>query len=96
MRETEEARREEKKKAEEAKVRKALKELPADQVVAACAHGWDGMQEAIDAALGDGAWTRAVSAVPDEWEEEEAMAAIAELLQKPEASRHIWLLLEQE
>ena len=37
---------------------------------------------------------RAVHAVPDEWEEEDALAALGDLLRRPMESEYLWLLLE--
>ena len=96
VREAEEMRRKEEHAKEEMALRRKLAELPADQVAQACDGGWDGMQEAIEVALGDGAWARAVNSVPDDWEEEEALEAISDLLRRPLESTHVYLLLERD
>ena len=57
------------------------------------AAGWEGMQALIGEALGGGAWQRAVNAVPDDWEEEQALEAFEELLSRPDETAHLWLLL---
>ena len=53
-------------------------------------------QEAMEAALGDGAWAKAVNSVPDDWEEEEALEALSDLLRRPHQSEHARLLLSRD
>jgi len=96
VREAEEARRKDEEAREERALRKRLAALPAAHRAAACAGGWDGLQEVIESVLGDGTWARAVNSVPDEWEEEEAIEAFCDLLQHPETSKHVLLLLERD
>ena len=96
MREAEESKRREESAKEERLLRRQLGALPRDEVAAACASGWDGMQAVIERVLGDGSWARAVNSVPDDWEEEEALEAISDLLRNPAESEHAWLLLERD
>lgn len=96
VREAEEAKRKEDETREERRIRQRLLVLTAAERAAACANGWDGLQEAIEAALGDGTWARAVNLVPDEWEEEEAIEAFSDILLRPETSEHVHLLVERD
>ena len=96
LREAEETKRREESAKEERALRRQLAALPAEEIAAACASGWDGMQVIIEKVLGDGSWARAVNSVPDDWEEEEAIDAISQLLRNPTESEYIWLLLERD
>jgi hypothetical protein len=96
VREAEEAKRKDEQAREEKALRRKLALLPPELVRRACVSGWDGMQKLIEDTLGDGSWARAISSVPDEWEEEEAIDAIVDLLNRPNESEHAWLLLEHD
>ena len=73
-----------------------LESLSPRRVERAIKEGWDGLETLIEAELGDGAWTRTVTAVPDEWEEDEALEALADVLRRPTQSQHLWLLTQAE
>ena len=92
IREVEETKRVEETARLEVAMRKALSEIDREDVGKAIAMGWDGLQDAIEGVLGDGAWGRCVNNVPDEWEEEEALDAIADLLRQPKRTPFLWLL----
>ena len=94
VREAEEAKRRDGRARAERQARAALAALPAAEVAAACEKGFDGFEEALETTLGVGTWARAIGAVPDKWEEEEALDAFADLLRHPQTSQHLWLLLE--
>ena len=96
IREVEEAKKLEDRAREEAALRGKLGALSAAEVDAAVRAGWDGLQDTIEATLGDSAWARCVNRVPDEWEEEEALDAIADLLRRPATTEHIWLVRATE
>lgn len=96
IREAEEARQRDEEQKAEAALRARLSALPPERVKSAVANGWDGLQELLGEAVGNGAWMRAVNALPDEWEEEEALEALADLLQRPNHSSHMWLLLARD
>jgi hypothetical protein len=96
VREAEEANRRETLAKEERALRRKLASLTEAERVAACANGWDGLQEAFELVLSKGMWARAVCSVPDEWEEQEAIEAFCDLLQHPETSKHIGLLLDRD
>ena len=96
IREAEEAKRKEEEDRELHALRQQLGALPTAYVEAAIGQGWDGLQEAIERALGDGAWARAVNSVPDDWEEEEALEALADMLRRPMQSEHALLLLTRD
>ena len=93
IREAEEQKRQEEDERKVEVVRQRLAMLPVEHVEAAISQGVDGLQDAFDGALGEGAWERAVTSVPDEWDEEEALAAFGELLRRPKQSEHARLLL---
>ena len=93
IREAEEDRRREERRLALAELRKQLAALPPEAVAEAVAFGWEGLMQIIEYALGDGAWARAVNAVPDEWEEEDALEALSDALLRPNESEHAWLLL---
>ena len=96
VREAEEANRRETLAKEERALRRKLASLTKAERVAACANGWDGLQEAFEMVLSKGMWARAVCSVPDDWEEQEAIDAFCDLLQHPETSKHVGLLLDRD
>uniref|UniRef100_A0A7S3BLY8 Uncharacterized protein n=1 Tax=Haptolina ericina TaxID=156174 RepID=A0A7S3BLY8_9EUKA len=73
--------------------RECLAALPPEEVKSAIAEGWDALRSIFVAAVGDSVWSRAVNLVPDDWEEEQALAAFADILHDPVGSKHAWLLV---
>ena len=94
IREVEEAKRKEEVQREVDRLRLILASVPSEHIEVAIELGFDGLQDLIESVLGDGSWARIVNSVPDDWDEEEALNAIADLLRRPARSEHAWLLLE--
>ena len=96
IREADDARREEEHERSLEALRTKLAGVPSKDAAAAIEAGWDGLKDLLEGVLGDGTWARTVNSVPDEWEEEEALAAISDLVCRPKQSEYVWLLLERD
>ena len=81
-------------RAKEAAVKAALGAIDGARVAAACDGGMEGVSSLIIETLGAPAWDQALAMIPDEWEEEEALAALRELLRAPQTAEHLeWLVV---
>ena len=92
IREADEVKRQEEAVKERELLRARLELLSPRRVADAIGTGWDGLQGLFQTELGDDMWAQAVDAVPDDWEEEQALEALADLLRRPTESEHFWLL----
>jgi hypothetical protein len=92
LRESESERKLAESEQEVADIRRKLADLSGGRADAAIALGWDGLQELVDAVIGEGTFARALNAIPDEWEEDEALSVLGGLLREPNQSQHVWLL----
>ncbi|KAL1499199.1 hypothetical protein AB1Y20_013707 [Prymnesium parvum] len=78
---------------EAAKSSLVLQELSSKRVDAACQKGFDGIGDLFIELLGSDVWERTVMQVPDDWDEDEALKNLADVLTKGAGSPHFWLLL---
>ena len=74
-------------------MRETLQGIEPSRVEQACRDGFDGFGTLLGQVLGAGAWEGLLNNVPDAWEEEEALAQLADLFRRPAQSEHVWLLL---
>ena len=79
-------------------MRLALRKADPQEVAAACVSGGlDALATVVHKQLGADAWLRAMHNAPDEWEEEQALAALRELLRAPQTAEHLeWLVVKGE
>ena len=73
-------------------IRLSLKALPPAKVAAACVDGLVGIARLISDALGNNVWQRALYNAPDEWDEEEMVAAMTHAITRPARASEISLL----
>ena len=73
-------------------VRFELEGMPAAQRATAAKGGLTAIGELISEAMGKNVWNRAVLNAPDEWEEEQMLFAMRDVLANPGGSCNLWLL----
>ena len=74
------------------RIRLKLKNLPQGRASAAVARGLDGISELMVEVLGLQVWSRSIHNAPDDWEEEQMLAAMTYTLLRPAYSPYTWLL----
>ena len=73
-------------------LRFSLEGIPSDVAAMAAGQGLDAMAALICDRLGKNVWARAVHNAPDDWEEDQMVFAIREVLCQPKTSSYVWLL----